>query len=350
MIPAQADCKRPFVLYADLNVTESKAWLVHKMLGAGELSVFYGAPGCGKGVIIEDLALHIASGHEWHGRPVTRGAVVYVALERKRLVERRAIAFRKRHGLEDLPFAIVGGVYDFRQPATAAEIANICRDVERETTERIVLVIVDTVSRALAGGDENSPKDMGALVTTVAKLQEKTEAAVLLVHHKPHDSERMRGHGALFGAVDTTVAVANTGSVRTAKVVKANDSEEGEGVAFTVAGVQIAADGTTAAVAIPADMAAAEPAKSKRGGNPRERRALSALAETVLTQGEPAPPSFGLTAPTNCVPLDSWRQELCRRDIIESSDKNPRATFKRIKEGMAAKGMIGILDDRVWAA
>ncbi|MCP1915913.1 hypothetical protein J2R96_008393 [Bradyrhizobium elkanii] len=350
MMPAQTDNKRPFVLYADLNVTESKSWLVHKMLGAGELSAFYGPPGCGKGVIIEDLALHIAAGHEWHGRPVTRGAVVYVALERKKLVERRAIAFRKRHGLEDLPFAIVGGVYDFRQPATAAQIAAICREVEQETAERVVLVIVDTVSRALAGGDENSPKDMGALVTTVAKLQDMTEAATLLVHHIPHDSERMRGHGALLGAVDTTVAVARAGSVRTARVVKANDSEEGECIAFTVTGVQIAADGTTAAVAMPADLIAAEPAKSKKGGNPRERRALSALAEAVLAQGEPAPSSFGLATPTNCVPLENWRQELCRRDIIESGDKNPRTTFKRIKDGMAAKGMIGILEDKVWAA
>ncbi|MHC2273541.1 hypothetical protein ACVME8_000152 [Bradyrhizobium diazoefficiens] len=349
MMPSHTDCKRPFVLYADLSVTEGKAWLVDKMLGAGELSAFYGPPGCGKGVIIEDLALHIAAGHEWHGRPVTRCAVVYVALERKKLVERRALAFRKQHGLENLPFAIVGGVYDFRLPATAAQIANICRDVERETAERVGLVIVDTVSRALAGGDENSPKDMGALVTTIAKLQDMTEAAALLVHHIPHDSERMRGHGALLGAVDTTVAVAVAGRVRTARVVKANDSEEGESVAFTIAGVQIAADGTTAAVAIPADVAAADP-KSKTGPNARERRALDALAEAVLEKGKPAPPSFGLTTPTNCVPLDDWRQELRRRDIIEGGDKNPRATFKRIKEGMAAKGLIGILEDKVWAA
>lgn len=249
----RADHKRPFVLYDDLDANSaSKSWLVDKMLGAGEMSAVYGPPGCGKGVIIEDLALHVAARLPWHGRAVMGGAVVYVALERKKLVERRAIAWRNKYGHQGLPFAVVGGVYDFRSPATAQQIADICRQVEDATGERVVLVIIDTVSRSLAGGDENSPKDMGALVTTTAKLQEATKAHILLVHHIPHDSERLRGHGALLGAVDTTISVVNAGSVRTAKVVKANDSEEGEGTSFTIEGVEISSDGTTAGLAVPA--------------------------------------------------------------------------------------------------
>ena len=150
------DRKRLFVLYSDLEASASKTWLVHHMLGKGEASTWYGAPGCGKGVIIEDLCLHIAAGREWHGRPVLRGAVVYVALERKKLVERRAIAFRKKHGLLDLPFAIVGGIYDFRDPSTAQRIGDICRQVAELTVDRVVLIVIDTLSRALAGGKMNT--------------------------------------------------------------------------------------------------------------------------------------------------------------------------------------------------
>lgn len=344
--PGAPDHTRLFVLYGDLEASSTKSWLVHHMLGAGEMSAFYGPPGCGKGVIIEDMALHIAAGREWHGRPVTRGAVLYVALERKKVVERRAIAFRIKHRLLDLPFAILGGVYDFRNPATAAQIADICRQVETKTAEQIALIIVDTVSRALAGGDENSPKDMGALVTTIARLQEQTKAHVLLVHHIPHDSDRLRGHGSLLGAVDTTVAVANNGNVRTGKVVKANDSEEGEGVSFTIESVEIGAN-TTAPVAVPSD----EPARTKStAANPRQRLALIALAEAALSTGKPVPASFGLPQGISCVDLEEWRTELCRRDIIEAHDKNPRATFKRLKEGMQAKGLIGIREGKVWMA
>ena len=152
-----ADRKRLFILYDDLDASSSKSWLVNKMLGAGEMSAFYGPPGCGKGVIIEDLALHIAAGKEWHGRPVTRGAVVYVALERKQLVIRRAIAWRIKHDLPSLPFAIVGGVYDLKAPTVAQQLGDICRQIEEATAEQVVLIIIDTVSRALAGGNENSP-------------------------------------------------------------------------------------------------------------------------------------------------------------------------------------------------
>jgi hypothetical protein len=54
-ISIERDRKRLFVLYADLKATASKSWLVHRMLGMGEAGTFYGAPGCGKGVIIEDM-------------------------------------------------------------------------------------------------------------------------------------------------------------------------------------------------------------------------------------------------------------------------------------------------------
>lgn len=128
---------RLFVLYDDLGETESKSWLVHGLFGSGEASAVYGAPGCGKSVLVEDMGLHIASGEPWHGRPVTRGAVVYIALERRKLVERRAKAFRAKHGMEGLPFAIAGrDLLDLRDPNTVTKIATICGQVETLTTGR----------------------------------------------------------------------------------------------------------------------------------------------------------------------------------------------------------------------
>ena len=247
------------ILYADLSPVSNKDWLVHRLLGAGDGSAAYGKPGDGKSVLVQDMALHVSAGLPWFGRPVKRGAVVYVALERKKLVERRAIAFRKKHALEDLPFLIVGGVHDFRDQKTTEFIAGLCRKVDEETTEPVVLIVIDTLSRALCGGDENSPKDMGAIVNATSKLQEATNAHVLWVHHIPQDgSERLRGHGALLGALDTTILVEKaSASHRTATVVKANDSEEGESLAFSLESIVIGGDGeneTTAPVVIPAEL------------------------------------------------------------------------------------------------
>src|SRR4029077_11052065 len=78
---------RPFVLFGDLSATSNKQWLVRELLGDGDASTVYGKPGDGKSVLVEDMALHIAAGRDWHGKQVRQGGVLYIALERKKLVE-----------------------------------------------------------------------------------------------------------------------------------------------------------------------------------------------------------------------------------------------------------------------
>jgi AAA domain len=289
------DSKRVgFRLYRDLEVSVSKIWLVQGMLGAGEASAFYGKPGDGKSVLVEDMALHIAAGKYWHQRKVKGGAVIYVALERRALVERRAIAFRQRHGIADLPFAIVGGVHDFREVRTADHIAGLVHQVEDMTGHNAVLLVIDTLSRALCGGDENSSKDIGALVNATSRLQIETKAHVLWIHHMPHDSasERLRGHGALLGALDTTVHIVKTADgTRTATVVKANDSQEGERVAFTLESETIGEDvdgtPTTAPVVVPVDVALVRTAKAKGNGWTKGLRLVHEAITATLNDGVP---------------------------------------------------------------
>ena len=43
--------------------------------------------------------------------------------------------------------------------------------------------MLDTLSRLLAGGDENSPQDMGTFVRNVAELHHNNKAHIAIVHH-----------------------------------------------------------------------------------------------------------------------------------------------------------------------
>ena len=119
--------------------------------------------------------------------------------------------------------------------------------------------MVDTVSRALAGGDENSPKDMGSLVGNLAHIQEQTGAHVSCLHHIPADgTQRLRGHGALLGACDTTVKLESINDCRTATLDKVNDGPDGERVTFKLESVELHHDPetdtmTTAPVVIAAE-------------------------------------------------------------------------------------------------
>ena len=344
--------KQQFTLYRDLAVTGTKEWLVKNLLGHSEASAFYGAPGSGKSALVEDMGLHVAGGLPWHGRAVMQGAVCFIALERRQLVIRRAIAFRKKHGIADLPFAVIGGVFDFRdQERTAVAVAEIVRQVADEIGCKVVLIIIDTISRALAGGDENSSKDMGAIVGTTARLQEKTDAHVQWIHHIPVDGgERLRGHGALLGALDTTINVEKLAcGLRTATVIKANDSEEGEQIAFTLESMDIGPE-TTAPVVVPADVADIPATGTRRRLSARNSLAMKALAETVLAHGQPVPAEFQLPAGIRAVSLDQWKEELFRSGVLDRTDAGHRMHFKRAREGLASRSLIGIRDDLVWAA
>jgi hypothetical protein len=348
---------RRFKLFSELEATSTKQWLVHNLLGAGDASVMYGKPGDGKSVGAEDLALHIAAGRPWCNRKVQQGAVLFIAMERRLLVERRAIAFRKHHQTHNLPIAFMGGVFDFRQLSTVAEIIAIVREVETSTKQRVVLIVVDTLSRALCGGDENSPKDMGAIVAATGRLQDETGAHVLWIHHMPIDgTERLRGHGALLGAVDTTIhVVKGADGTCVGTVIKANDSEEGESVSFKFESVTIGedADGnpTTAPVVIPQEGAPQRRATRTRPLPKAAQTALRALTEAVDECGELAPASSHIPAGVRVTTIEKWRQYAYRRGISPSEEPRARQlAFKRASEHLVGAQSVAIWDQHVWPA
>ena len=190
-----------------MSTVSAKRWLVHHLLAVGELSAFYGEPGSGKSVLAEDIG---AASRRRHGLVRPQGeasAVLYVALERAAVVAAGA-GFGIEHDMvaERLPFRMVRGPLDFRDPNVAAAIVGRHRPGQ---ALRLRCGPADRRHRvrALCGGDENSPKDMGALIANLGRIQGHVDIHLLLTHHQPAEKERMRGHGALLGAVDTTVHV-----------------------------------------------------------------------------------------------------------------------------------------------
>jgi hypothetical protein len=343
----------PFTDFCDMGAVSKKRWLVHHLLAVGETSVFYGEPGSGKSVLAEDLGLHVAGGMNWHGRLVKQAAVLYIALERGNVVARRALAFAREHSLEHirLPFTMVRGPLDFRDPKVAAPIIATITDLSHRYGCEAGLIIVDTVSRALCGGDENSPKDMGALIANLAAVQGGVDVHVLLTHHQPAEKERMRGHGALLGAVDTTVHVTKGATARLAEVVKSSDHEEGQRVAFGLTSVIIDrdehGDAITAPVVTEEDLQP-QPTK-KRKLSTGSKVALNALREAISEMGAVPPASNHIPPMTKAVTMDQWRDYAYRLGI--SGSREPRArqqAFNRAMQPLQEAKTIGIWEPYVW--
>jgi len=349
------DGERPralnFVLFRDLAETSAKQWLVHDFLGESEMSVMYGKPGDGKSVLAEDLALHVAAGRDWHGRPVKQGAVVYIALERYPLVKRRAIAFRKKHKFTDLPFAIIRGVYDFRQATVIEIICEIVKEVEAATGETAVLIVIDTLARALCGGDENSAKDMGAIIAATSRLQDGMAAHVLWLHHTPLAADdRMRGHSALLGAVDTTVnVVKQADGTRTATVIKTNDGPEGEMIAFSLESVETGTN-TTAPVVVPIEGLQQKPTAKQVRLTDASKIALRALQEAIAEAGETAPASNHIPEAAKVTTEKVWRQYAYKRGISSGEERAKQQAFKRAFQQLVAAQRVATWDEYVWLA
>lgn len=341
-----------FTRFGEIEAAPKKTWMVDGMIGAGEIVCCFGEPGSGKSVLMGDLACHYASIYtSWLGRQIGRGAVLYVAAERAALVKRRFAAWRQYHGFDDLPLAVLSGSIDLRSSrATADEIIGYGRDIQEETGLPLGCVFIDTVSRALNGGDENSSKDMGALVLSMQAIHDATGSAIIANHHIPQDgTQRMRGHGALIGAVDVSIGVEEGTTARTAIVHKTNDGLENECVAFALESVEIDnTNGTTAPIVVRADAPEPKAKTFRKKLADKDKLALDKLADLCL-DGEPLPNGSDLPASIRAVPLDRWRDALYSAGILDQGHSSPREDFSRVKRKLFARHLAAERDGLIWA-
>ncbi|MFG1188726.1 AAA family ATPase [Xanthobacter flavus] len=340
--------------FADFPSEPRKDWLVQGLLGSAETSCIFGAPGSGKSVLATDLAAHVACGWPWFGRRVTGGGVLYVAAERAALVQRRLTAFGRQNDVADMPLAIVSGAIDLRSSRVQAhEIIDHARML-REEAGSLQLIVIDTVSRALAGGDENSPKDMGAFVGNATLIQESTGAHLLLIHHIPADgTQRLRGHGALLGAVDCTIGVEKSAEARSATLDKSNDVPGDVRLGFTLESVTLHTDretgeATTAPVVVPSH-AAPSAARSQGRLSTSAILALRALHEAVLEAGQLPPEDEHIPADARVVTEEEWRRIAYARGISASAEPRARQqAFKRAQEALIAACRVAKWESLVW--
>lgn len=197
------------ILHGDaiLNIPP-KAPLVEGWLDQGDFAVMFGRSGAGKSFVAIDIAGAVATGNWWHGAEVEAGHVLYLIAEGAQGVPDRWRAWKARNNIYSsvdrmhwLPVRV-----NLRAPLWAQAVAQAAATVTPS------LVIIDTLARTFAGGNENSSEDMGAYVAGADTIRETTGATVLVVHHSGKDeSAGSRGHSSLLGALDAELAVRNGG-------------------------------------------------------------------------------------------------------------------------------------------
>src|SRR5258706_8742389 len=88
------------------------------------------------------------------------------------------------------------------------------------------LIVIDTLSRRMVGGDENSSKDMGLFVEACAEIQRATGATILIIHHTGKNGIGERGSSVLRCACETMIELSKDEDYITLSCNKMKDSPE----------------------------------------------------------------------------------------------------------------------------
>ena len=318
--------------------------LVKGLMDDGAMSVVYAPSNAGKSFFCLDLAFHIAMGWNWRGMPIKkRGCVIYIAAEGGHGFTNRVAALKLHHGLidgADIPLAVLPCPVDLLSPdADTPRIVEMTAEVERETGLPVVLVVIDTLSRALAGGDENGPKDMTGFVGNIDRIRHASPH-VMIVHHAGKDlAKGARGHSSLRAATDTEIELAPTGNGKEciATVTKQRDLEGGDVFRFTLKGVVLGKDedGDPVSSAVVEHL---HDAPAKLSGS--EEKAVAILATLIEAEGVPLEGNL-LPAGTRGIPLDRWAAECDKRGLSEALEAKSRAkVFRRAVTALSDKGAV----------
>ena len=330
---------------------------VKGIIGPGELAVVYGPSGSGKTFMTLDLVGHVATATPWRGRRTSGGVVVYVAAEAGLSILRRFVAWRDRtvpEGREArVPLAVITRGVNLLFPVELEEFAAELRVVVDEAGP-LAMVVFDTLSRSIPGGDENGP-DMTKVVAAADRIRDEFGAATLIVHHTGKDATKgARGSSALVAAADTVLAVVD----RVATVEKVRDGVAGETFAFTLDVVDMGTDEDgdpiTTCIAIPTTNApgasAARPTAQRLTG--AAKIVLQALREAIDEHGERLPGTSTIPDGVRGVRIGKWRERFQLRyggegEEARRADAIDKA-FRRGYETLAQAGAVQVSKPYAW--
>jgi len=207
-------------------------WLVKDFLPADSFATLVGAPASTKSFWALDVACCIAAGLPFNGHAVKEGNVLYFVGEGLRGFKWRVEAWRLAHPEANIEalyrnLRVVPDVPKVLDAQQVGMMVNTAKKIHETGTLR--LFIIDTLARALVGGEENSAKDMGLAVDACETVRRRTGSTALVVHHTNKEGIQERGSTALRGQADTTLMVKHDDSTKitTLTVAKMKDWESG---------------------------------------------------------------------------------------------------------------------------
>ncbi len=326
---APAEPEKPKLKYvaqslAEFTTTKPIDWLIKGVIPRADLVVLYGPPGSGKSFMAIDMAMAVAQGVEWRGHRCKRARVVYLAAEGAGGIRRRFAAYLMEYGGHDGQIKVIDACPNLRNRSDALEL-----------TKAIIagggcdLLIIDTKAQVMAGGDENSSEDAGALLENIKLMQRPLKCTTLLIDHTGKDEGRgARGWSGLNGAADASLAVVRDADDRVMAVTKMKDGDDAGEYGFKLRVVEIGVDEDldpiTSCVIDHCNTSAAEVTSRKKARakiGPVQKAVLQWIDDNSIEVGAFFPVETVATGAAEALPVPEngrdRRREVCRRAVGE---------------------------------
>lgn len=183
--------------------------LIDGIMDKGSCVIVYGKPNVGKTFVTYAMARHIAAGAPWAGREVEKGAVLYVQCEGHSGVSRRRKALKRYFKDAGIPLAIVKATVNLVKSADDREwLRAMVDEVSARYGVPVVLAVIDTLSAAAPGMDENAAGDVSAALAAMKVFTCDRGITLAIVHHEGKNGNGgPRGSSAFVGNVDTVIHV-----------------------------------------------------------------------------------------------------------------------------------------------
>lgn len=248
----------------DLDTAPPRDYLLKGVISPNEISIWVGPPKSGKSFLLMYVSYMLALGRSVFGRRVKPTKVLYVAAEGEAGINKRLQALRAKYGPAENFHYIAQPIDLLRDDGHKDEITDAAKAGGAE------IIVIDTLNRAIPGGDENSSVDMGLFIANISDIRNETRCHIAVIHHgtKASDGRTPRGHSSLEGADDALVEVQKLADgSRAATLVHSKDDADGMRWAFTLALVELGTDddGDKITTLIVVEDEAAQPRAAREG-------------------------------------------------------------------------------------
>ena len=181
-----------FYPWPDLLKRPQRELLVHELLFTTGLTTLTAASGEGKTTLAVSVALTVATGGMWAGRPVKQRPGIWIAGEGQDDLPGMYRAWMKEHPNCAVP---QGGFYDeafdFSSEAKTNEFIRQLSELPP------MFIVVDALVDMMGDLDEDKAKDIHRVYANLWRVVRANDSTLLALHHTGWDKTRERGSSAL---------------------------------------------------------------------------------------------------------------------------------------------------------